>query len=90
MSNTPVIIDPQELRAFAGQLHRFNAELAVSSARLNSQFRELGETWRDPAYAKFASEFEQLMKHLQHFRQVSDEVVPRLQRTAERAESVHR
>jgi uncharacterized protein YukE len=89
MPTGPVILDPKDLRLFAGQLKQFNHDLAASSARLEAQFRRLGETWRDPAYAKFASEFEQTMRNLQRFRAVSDEVVPRLLKTAERAEAVH-
>jgi hypothetical protein len=49
----------------------------------------LGDTWHDPAYAKFAQEFDQTMKNLQRFRQVADEVIPRLLQTAQRAEDVH-
>jgi WXG100 family type VII secretion target len=89
VSSGPVIIDPNELRQFANQLKRFNADLASNFSQLQAQFRQLGETWRDPAYAKFAQEFEQTMKNLQRFRQVSDEVVPRLIRTADRADAVH-
>jgi len=89
MSNNPVIIDPKELRQFVSQLKHFNTELEGSSSRLHGQFRQLGETWRDPAYTKFAQEFEQTMNTLRKFRQASDEVIPRLTRTAERAEAVH-
>ena len=90
MSGGPVNLVPQDLRTFASQLKQFNSDLAGSSARLQAQFRRLGETWRDPAYAKFAQEFEQTMKNLQRFRQTSDEVVPRLPHTAQKAEEVHR
>ena len=90
MPSGPVILDPKELRQFAGQLKQFNGDLAASSARLQAQFRRLGETWRDPAYAKFAQEFEQTMKDLQRFQRASDEVIPRLLDTARRAEEVHR
>jgi uncharacterized protein YukE len=89
MPSGPVILDPQELRLFAGQLKQFNSDLAANAARLEAQFRRLGETWRDPAYAKFADEFERTMNNLRRFRQISDEVVPRLLKTAERAEAVH-
>lgn len=90
MPNGPVIIDPKDLRLFANQLKQFNSELNTSSTRLQAQFRQLGDTWRDPAYAKFAQEFEQTMRNLQHFRQIADEVIPRLLETARRAEDVHR
>ncbi len=90
MPSGPVILDPKELRLFASQLKQFNGDLAASSARLQAQFRRLGDTWRDPAYAKFAQEFEQTMRNLQSFQRTSDEVIPRLLDTARRAEEVHR
>lgn len=90
MTSGPIIIDPQELRKFVDQLQRFNDELNTSSARLQSQFRQLGDTWLDPAYAKFAQEFEQTMKNLYLFRLTADEVIPRLLQTADRADDVHR
>ena len=90
MPSGPVIIDPKELRLFVNQLKQFNSELLTSSTRIQAQFRQLGDTWRDPAYAKFAQEFEQTMRNLQRFRQVADEVIPKLLHTAERAEDVHR
>ena len=90
MPTGPVIIDPKELRLFANQLKQFNSDLNTGSSRLQAQFRQLGDTWRDPAYAKFAQEFEQTMRNLQRFRQVADEVIPRLLKTADRADEVHR
>jgi WXG100 family type VII secretion target len=86
----PVIIDPKDLRQFAAQLKQFNTELSSSSKRLSGQFRQLGETWRDPAYQKFAAEFEQTMRNLARFQQTSEEVIPMLLKKAERAEDVHR
>jgi WXG100 family type VII secretion target len=90
MSNSSVIIDPKELRQFTNQLKQFNIQLSGDTKRLQAQFRHLGETWRDPAYVKFAQEFEQTMRNLERFNQVCEEVVPRLVRTAERVESVHK
>ncbi len=90
MAGEPVILDPKELRLFAARLKQFNATLSQSSQQLQAQFRELGETWRDPAYAKFAQQFHETMRNLQAFGRVSDETVPRLLKTAEKAESVHR
>lgn len=89
MTSGPVILDPKEIRLFASQLKQFNSELLNNSSRLEGQFHRLGETWRDPAYAKFSDEFTQTMKNLRRFREISDEVIPRLVKTAERAEQVH-
>jgi uncharacterized protein YukE len=90
MSTSPVIIDPKDLREFVSQLKRFNQELTTSTRRLHHNFRQLGQTWRDPAYQRFSQEFEQTMRMLERFNQVSEEVIPRLLSTAERAEAVHK
>jgi uncharacterized protein YukE len=89
MAGGSVIIDANELRQFAAQLRHFNSQLAVDAKRLSAQFRQLGETWRDPAYGRFAQEFEQTMRNLRRFQQVSDQVIPQLLRKADRAEQVH-
>jgi WXG100 family type VII secretion target len=89
MASGPVIINPREVRRFASQLKQFTAELSAGGSRLHAQFKQLGETWRDPAYVKFAEEFTQTMKNLQRFSRVAEEVHPRLVKTAERAEAVH-
>lgn len=89
MGTGPIIIDPNELKQFISHLKRFNSELEMSSSHLQSNFRQLGETWRDPAYAKFSQEFEQTMRNISRFRKICDDVIPRLSRTAERAEAVH-
>jgi uncharacterized protein YukE len=90
MSTNPVIIDPKDLREFVSQLKRFNQELSTGTRRLQYNFRQLGQTWRDPAYQRFSQEFDQTMRMLERFNQVSEEVIPRLLSTAERAESVHK
>lgn len=89
MSSGPVRLDPKEIREFAASLRNFNTNLASSAINLQGKFNRLGETWQDPAYAKFAEEFSQTMRNLERFSRVADEVVPRLLRTAERAEEVH-
>jgi uncharacterized protein YukE len=90
MPSGPVILDPQEIRDFARRLQMFNSDLASSAIQLQGQFNRLGDTWRDPAYAKFAQEFSQTMRNLERFSRIADEVVPRLFKTAERADEVHR
>ena len=91
MSSGPVIIrDPEAVRMFASQLDQFNNDLAERSARLDSQFRRLGEVWQDPAYSKFADEFRQTMANLRRFREIAEPVVPSLHALYERIMSVHR
>lgn len=89
MASRTVIIDSDELRQFAMQLKRFNSELDTSSRLLYAQFKRLGDTWRDPAYQKFAQEFDQTIRNLQRFRQISEQVVPQLLKKADRVDSVH-
>ena len=85
------IVNPRELRRFASDLKRFNAELRGSTARLQAQFYRLGDTWRDQEHARFAREFEQTMRVLERFRQVADEQIPFLVRKADAAdEYLHR
>lgn len=80
---TIVGIDSEEVRLFASRLRQFNDKLADDAAWLQAQFRRLGETWRDPQYARFAQEFNQTMRNLDRFRRASEEVIPRLARLAD-------
>ena len=87
MSSGIVRVNSRDVRQFASQLKQFNGDLAASSARLQAQFRRLGETWQDPQYAKFAQEFDQTMRNLERFRQSSEEVIPRLARLADHVDA---
>lgn len=79
-----VIAHPDDMERFARELKQFNAQLGESMARLNGQFARLGETWRDQEHHKFALEFEQTVRVLQHFMQSSDQQIPFLLRKAQR------
>lgn len=87
MSDRIVRISSRDVRLFASQLKQFNADIAASTARLQAQFRRLGETWQDPQYAKFSQEFEQTMRNLRQFREKSDDVIPRLLKLADHIDS---
>ena len=89
MSNGSVIIESGELRQFAGQLDHFNSTLVSQMSALNSQFQRLGDTWKDPAYARFGEEFQQLLSNLQRFENATEEVIPQLLSLAERVDAVH-
>ena len=78
------IASPEELERFARELKQFNNQLQDSMSRLNAQFNRLGDTWRDQEHQKFAQEFEQTMRVLQHFRRSSDQQIPFLLRKAQR------
>lgn len=76
------IVSPEELERFAASLRQFNGTLRENMTRLQGQFRQLGDTWRDQEQQKFAREFEQTMRVLQQFSRTADEHIPFLQRKA--------
>jgi len=78
------IASPEELERFAHELKQFNAQLRDSTSRLQGQFSRLGDTWRDQEHQKFAQEFEQTMRVIHRFMQVSDQHIPFLLRKAQR------
>ncbi len=80
------IVDPGELRRFAQNLKRFNAELQNGLAVLHGQMVSLGDTWRDQEHLKFVQEFEQTTQMLDRFIDAMNQHVPYLQRKAERIE----
>ncbi|MBN1846030.1 MAG: WXG100 family type VII secretion target [Sedimentisphaerales bacterium] len=60
-------VDPAELRRFAQDLNRFNAELEGLVSRLHSRLLTLGRSWQDQEHRKFSAEFEQTMKAMSRF-----------------------
>lgn len=80
------VVDPSELRRFAGNLKQFNAEIGRQLALLNSQFASLGESWRDQEHDRFADQFHETMRMFQKFVEVSQQHIPFLLRKAERIE----
>lgn len=80
------IVDPGELRRFAANLKRFNADLQTGLAGLHGQVIALGDSWRDQEHERFKQEFEQTVKALERFLDVSAEHIPFLLRKAERIE----
>lgn len=80
------IVDPGELRRFAGDLKRFNTELETQVAQLHGRLAGLGQTWRDQEHTKFVEEFEDTVKVLKRFTEASTRHIPFLLRKAERVE----
>lgn len=80
------IVDPAEVRRFASNLKRFNADLQAAIAGLHGQLTALGDTWRDQEHDRFRQEFEAAVLVLERFMAVSGEHVPFLLRKAERIE----
>lgn len=77
------IVDPEELRRFARTLQKFNLELQDRLTALAGQMVALSKTWRDQEHKKFVEEFEQQMKGLSRFVELTEEHVPYLLRKAE-------
>jgi uncharacterized protein YukE len=77
------IVDPEDLRRFAGSLKKFSAEMQERITSLGAQLAGLERTWRDQEQKKFAEEFQQHMKVLARFVDVVDRHVPYLMRKAE-------
>lgn len=80
------IVDPGELRRFAHTLKQFNNELQAQISALHGQLVGLSQTWRDQEQRKFTEEFEQTMKVVARFIDVTNEHIPFLLRKAERIE----
>ena len=80
------IVDPAELRRFANNLKRFNAELQNQMLMLKGQLLGLGQSWRDQENQKFTQEFEETMLVMNRFVDSTTEHIPLLLRKAERIE----
>ena len=80
------IVDPDELRRFAAGLRKFNTDVRDRMSALNGQLIALGKTWRDQENKKFAEEFEQHMRTIAHFIELTEEHIPYLVRKAEMIE----
>jgi uncharacterized protein YukE len=80
------VVDPAELRRFAQELKRFNADLQAGLGAIAARMQTLGQTWRDQEQVKFAEEFEQTMRVLARFVEASNQHIPFLVRKAERIE----
>ena len=79
-------MDPQEVRRFAEELKRFNADLQDKIGSLQGRFTALGDTWQDQEHQKFAEEFITTMKALKRFVEVANQHTPYLLRKAQRIE----
>jgi WXG100 family type VII secretion target len=77
------IVDPEELRQFARNLKKFNGDVEDRISALGAQLIALGRSWRDQENKKFAEEFEQHMKSIARFIQVTEQHIPYLLRKAE-------
>src|SRR4051794_3603740 len=70
------IVDPLELRRFAQNLKKFNSELEERLTSLRAQLHGLGATWRDQEHKKFFEDFEEHMKVIGRYVEVTNEHAP--------------
>ena len=80
------VVNPDDLRRFAGNLRQFNNELLNQLTVIHGQFAGLGQTWRDKEHQKFAEELESTLTVLKRFVEATNQHVPFLMRKAERIE----
>ena len=80
------IMDPEKVRRFAEELHRFNTDLENRMLMLQARLGALGDSWQDQEHEKFSEEFKQAMKALKRFVESSKEHTPYLLRKAQRIE----
>ncbi len=80
------IVDPAELRRFAGLLREFNNDLQARLGSVAGQLNLLNQTWRDQEHLKFAEEFSEHLKLLSRFVEANERHVPYLVRKADRIE----
>jgi uncharacterized protein YukE len=80
------IMDPEKVRRFADELHRFDTDLENRMQLLQARFAALGDTWSDQEHEKFTEEFKAAMKALKKFIDLSRQHTPYLMRKAQRIE----
>jgi uncharacterized protein YukE len=77
------IVDPEQLRQFAGLLRRYNQQLRDSTTTLTQAMGRLSESWRDQEQHKFVEEFEEQLRQVQRLVERSDQHIPYLLKKAE-------
>ncbi len=77
------IVDPDDLRRFAGTLKKFNTDVQDRLTVVASELAALGKTWRDQEHRKFSEEFEQHLNVISRFTELTEQHIPYLLRKAE-------
>jgi WXG100 family type VII secretion target len=84
------IVDPKELRRFAGNLRQFNADLEQCLSRVRGQFQQLGQTWQDNDYRQFEQVFATTVQQMRKYVQTSEAFLPVLDKKAQAIEEFQR
>lgn len=77
------VVDPDELRQFAQRLKKFNTELHDRLVSLNNGMNALSSTWRDQEHKRFSEQFDEHLKLMARFLELSERHVPYLARKAD-------
>jgi uncharacterized protein YukE len=77
------VVDPDELREFALKLRKFNVDLRDRLTSLTNDMNSLSATWRDQEHKRFAEQFDEHMKLMARFLELSERHVPYLARKAD-------
>ena len=79
------IVDPEEMIRFSEYLQAYSLNMYTETARLQSRFRQLGDTWRDAEYHRFSGEIDTAMRAVDQLTRACEEYVSFLRRKAEAA-----
>ena len=77
------VVDPEQLRQFAGMLKRYTQQVRESTATLTQAQARLADSWRDQEHRKFAEEFEEQVKLVNKLLEASEQHIPYLLKKAE-------
>ncbi len=77
------IVDPAELRKFAKDLSRFNADLESLVGTIHAKMRNLEASWRDQEQRKFAESFADTVRVLARFAEANEQHVAFLMKKAQ-------
>jgi len=80
------VVEPEELRRFARDLSRFNAEIQNLTSAMTRRLNDLEKSWRDQEQKKFAEEFKQTARVLNKFTEASNQHIQFLGRKASHIE----
>ncbi|HWZ46437.1 MAG TPA: WXG100 family type VII secretion target [Candidatus Saccharimonadales bacterium] len=81
-----IIVDPEEMRRFAGFLQAQSGELRSRKSSIEASFRQLSECWKDEKHQRFEHNFEYTAKLLDEFLKKADAYVGYLRKKAQKVD----
>lgn len=76
------IVDPEQLRQFAGMLKHYSQQIRESTSSLSQAQSRLADSWRDQEHRKFVDEFEEQVKLVHKLLESTEKHVPYLMKKA--------